>query len=201
MERSAEHPGAARSSRAEALRLFASVFAREVDRPLLEHVIRHRRDLAAALGDDPLAGLDTGAPGACLERLAEEYCRLFIGPRGHMPPVESVATGEGRLWGASTAAVCAFYQSVGLAPAEAARDLPDHIAMELDCLAVLEETGRHAEAAVFAREHPLQWVPTLADHVVRRATLSFYAAWVKGLTQALDDFYGPSKCDKETPDG
>ena len=39
-----------------------------------------------------------------LENLQMEYTRLFLGPKGHMPPYESVFL-EGRLWGNSASEI------------------------------------------------------------------------------------------------
>jgi len=122
--------------------------------------------------------------------LSVEYCHLFIGPRGHLPPVESVVRGERRFWGPSTEKVADFYNSMGIAVVSDSRIVPDHISMELDCLALLEETDRHHEATVFAREHVLRWLPDLAQHVDRRSTVPFYRVWSAGLNMMLAELYG-----------
>ena len=173
-----------------ALRLFASIFQREVDERLLKEIETRRQELAGVLGGDPLAGLEPGNPGPAVEVLAVEYCRLFIGPHGHLPPVESVVCGEECFWGPSTEKVADFYRSAAMAPSSDRRELPDHISMELDCLALLEETDRHHEATVFAREHVLRWLPDLAQHVDRRSTVPFYRVWSAGLKMMLAELYG-----------
>lgn len=173
-----------------ALRLFASIFQREVDERLLRELRSRRRELAGVLGGDPLAGLELGDGGAAVEALAVEYCRLFIGPRGHLPPVESVVRGEECFWGPSTEKVADFYRSAGMAPSHDRRELPDHISMELDCLAVLEETDRHDEATAFAREHVLHWLPDLTQHVDRHSAVDFYRVWSAGLNMMLAELYG-----------
>lgn len=174
---------------ATALRLFASIFHREVDSALLREIVLNRVDLRALLGRDPLEAVSLDNTEGTIELLATEYCGLFIGPRGHMSPVESVVLGEGRYLGDSTQAVSALYQSLGIAPSPDARIVPDHISMELDCLAILEESGRHEEATAFARAHILRWLPTLVLHINNRATLAFYPAWGRGLGTMLVDFY------------
>ncbi len=174
---------------AAALRLFGSIFYREVDERLLRQVVARREELVQVLGADPLAGLDLHNTAATVEALAVEYCRLFIGPHGHMPPVESVALGEDRFWGVSTEAVAEFYQRCGITLRPDEKAFPDHIAMELDCLAVLAEDDRQADAMVFAREHLLRWVPALLRHVASRATLAFYPTWLSGLHALLEDMY------------
>jgi len=192
-EDSAEQP-AGRAGQTQlvvaALRLFASVFEREVSADLLGQIEARRQPLIGVLGGDPLAGLEQHETGAAIEALAVEYCRLFIGPTGHLPPVESVVLGEGRFWGPSTETVAKFYKVAGLAPRQQTRVFPDHLSMELDCLAILEEAGLHEDADAFAREHPLRWLPRLAEHVAANATMGFYPAWCKGLLSMLEDLYG-----------
>jgi TorA maturation chaperone TorD len=177
---------------AAALRLFGGVFEREIDARLLAQMREAGPELRETLGGDPLEGLPADDEEA-LGTLAAEYCRLFIGPRGHLPPAESVVLGEGRFWGAATEAVVAFYRKSGIAVAEDARVVPDHISMELDCLGLLEESGRGEEAALFARAHVLQWLPELARHVERASTLAFYRALVRGLEKLLTELYGTER--------
>ena len=172
-----------------ALRLFASVFENDVDRRLLDELRSRREELSNVLGGDALEAVSSDDTAAALEALAVEYCQLFIGPRGHMAPVESIVRGENRYWGPSTERVADFYRSAGLAPMSEMHLLPDHLAMELDCLASLEETGRREEAATFAREHILQWLPALAEHVSAHATLSFYRVWTEALLRTLQELY------------
>ncbi|MBL7218632.1 MAG: molecular chaperone TorD family protein [Phycisphaerae bacterium] len=169
-----------------ALRLLASVFAREADQPLLDQFIARRDELTDVLGRDPLGALTADN---ALEALAVEYCHLFIGPKGHLPPVESIVLGEGQLWGPSTEAVVEFYERCGIASRSDERTFPDHISMELDCLAMLEETDRHAEAGNFAHLHLLRWLPGLLAHVQANASLAFYPAWLEGLQATLADEY------------
>lgn len=172
-----------------ALRLFASVFEREVDEKLLGELTARRQEIENVLGGDPLAGIDPGDAASALEVLAVEYCRLFIGPRDHLPPVESVVLGEERFWGPSTRKVVEFYRTVGLAPREESRIMPDHLSMELDCMAMLEETDRRDQASAFASEHVLKWMPLLAKHVSECATIAFYPVWMTGLRAMMTELY------------
>jgi TorA maturation chaperone TorD len=169
-----------------ALRLFASIFVREVDERLLRQLVGQRTELADALGADPLDGLDVTAGDDVLEMLAVEYCRLFVGPHGHMPPVGSVVLGEQRFWGPSTEALAEFYRSCDLAPAPGESLLPDHISLELDCMAILAETGRGDRAEILGRDHLLRWLPILRRHVESHATLAFYPTWIRGLHVILE---------------
>jgi TorA maturation chaperone TorD len=175
-----------------ALRLLASVFAREADQPLLDQIIARRDELTDALGRDPLVDIADDM----IEALAVEYCGLFIGPKGHLAPVESVVLGEGQLWGPSTEAVVECYQSSGIASRPDERAFPDHISMELDFLAMLEETDRHAEAHQFAHQHLLRWLGDLLRHVQTNATMAFYPAWLEGLQAILNDEYPKTESDR-----
>ncbi len=185
------------------LRLFASLFEREVHERLLGELVARREELSSVLDSDPLIGLDLRDLNSAAETLAVEYCRLFIGPRGHLPPVESIVRGEGRFWGASTEKVVSFYEAAGVAPPQDSKLLPDHVAMELDCLALLQEQGRRAEAAELLREYLLCWLPDLIRHVERNATLAFYPTRTRGIYNTLQELSGPSEnppgtdCDRE----
>ena len=176
-----------------ALRLFASVFESDVDRRLLDELRSRREELSNVLGGDALEAVPSDDTAAALEALAVEYCQLFIGPRGHMAPVESIVRGEKRYWGPSTERVADFYRSAGLAPMSEMHLLPDHLSMELDCLATLEEQGGGDQASIFAREHVLRWLPKLTRHVVGHAALAFYPAWCRGLQRLLSQLYGSER--------
>ncbi len=67
--------------------------------------------------------------------------------------------------------------------------LPDHIAMELDCLATLTETQRLEQATAFARQYLLRWLPTFVAHIEEHATLAFYRVWAKALQETLENLY------------
>ena len=172
-----------------ALRLLAVVFHKEIDASLLQVLTEQRRQLCDAFEEDPFTGLDLNAPESALEALAVEFCSLFIGPRGHMPAVESIALGEGTFFGESTACVMQFYQSLGLELPAEKKVLPDHLSVELDCLAGLEETGRHSLATDFARRHVLRWLPALKAHVDRHARLAFYRVCTRALLDMLTGQY------------
>lgn len=172
------------------LRLFASVFQREADGRLLSQLDSQRDEIRKALGEDPLAGLDLRNMDDAVESLAIEYCRLFIGPRGHLPPVESIVRGEGQFWGNSTQAVVEFYRSMSMDSMEETHLLPDHISMELACLALLREYNHGREARRFVQEHLLKWLPGLIKHVAKNANLAFYPSWCKGLLAVLEELYG-----------
>ena len=61
--------------------------------------------------------------------------------------------------------------------------------LNLDCLAVLEETNRGDKAALFAGEHILRWLPSLIQQVTERGTIAFYRVWATGLQTMLVELY------------
>ena len=73
------------------------------------------------------------------EELAVEYTRLFLGPfEIKAPPYGSLyLDGEGKVMGDSTMAVIRFYEEAGLSGSNECRDLPDHIAVELEFMSYL----------------------------------------------------------------
>jgi len=111
--------------------------------------------LPAAL-EGLLDRLGTGQPRRSIEEaarrardvpIAKEYHRLFLGPAKPLaPPFESVYR-DGRLEGPATAA---FRRELRLAGVEPPKDLghpPDHIALEIECLALLEVRALEARRA------------------------------------------------------
>ena len=76
-----------------------------------------------------------------------------------------------------------------MAISEGTNTFPDHLSVELDCLAVLEERGEHETAKVFAHEHLQRWLPTLTTHIREHAALAFYPVWAEGLGTMLGELY------------
>lgn len=73
------------------------------------------------------------------EELAVEYAKLFLGPfEIKAPPYGSLyLDGERRVMGDSTMDVIRFYEGAGLSGSKDCRDLPDHIAVELEFMSYL----------------------------------------------------------------
>ena len=94
-----------------------------------------------------------------------EYSRLFL-----VPPVPvSLNTGiylEGALAGVSAQMMVQCYAAAGFAPRESFRDLPDHVAMQLEFVAALLERAQHDPASLemareFAEEFMAHWTGPL----------------------------------------
>ena len=142
-----------------------------------------------------------------LDRIREEYTRLFIGPlEMEAPPWESVYTGEeGMLFQESTLKVRECYRRFGLLPEAYPRVADDSLALELGFMAELAkrsaEASENADAAErnrnlrgsldFLNEHLLIWVPQLLERMAGTKTDWLYPR----LVRVLDSFL---KKDRET---
>ena len=142
-----------------------------------------------------------------LDRLEEEYMRLFVGPLKMVaPPWESVYTGEeGMLFQESTLEVREFYRRFGLIPEGYPRVADDSLPLELGFMAELAqrsvaafESGdgearvRNLEGSLeFLNAHLLVWVPRLLEKMANTPTDWLYPQ----LTLALNSFL---EKDKET---
>ena len=142
-----------------------------------------------------------------LERVKEEYTRLFVGPlEMEAPPWESIYTGEeGLLFQESTLSVRACYRRFGLLPEAYRRVADDSLALELGFMAELARRSAEAfrtgdsetldatlhGALDFLKEHLLIWVPQLLERIAKTGTNWLYPQ----LVLILDSFL---KKDRET---
>ncbi len=158
--------------------------------------------VAAALGIDPelVDELADAAHAAGADELLDAYERLFVGPgRTPCPPYESLwrdgqpRLEQGRLMGAASAEVVELYRALGLS-VSAARELPDHVAVEWEALAYgVEQSSPESEevAAALLREHLALWLPRLCAAVEAEEGDGFYgllarltSRWVAALAEA-----------------
>jgi TorA maturation chaperone TorD len=125
-----------------------------------------------------------------LQALQVEYTYLFINAVPHVPapPYASAYTGQGLLMGVPAEAALVAYRQAGLALADDYRDLPDHVAAELEFLAWLgeqalaaqesgdeEQAGRHlAQQQAFLSQQVQPWLPAFCQRVEQAARLPFY---------------------------
>ena len=128
--------------------------------------------------------------GGDLQTPLVDYARLFLGPpRALAAPYGSVWLGDTQpLMQDSTMAVLALYREAGFEVSEGFRDLPDHIAAELEFLYLLlfrEAAARHAgdaqaqaTAAALRRrltdEHLGRWVGPFAAALREHAQTAFF---------------------------
>ncbi len=147
----------------------------------------------AALGRDASASLkeallDLGWEIPCpndetIEALQIDYCRLLIGPKGHLSPVESVwATRQ--FQSDCVSSMQSFFEL--LPEYQPPESLLDHIGVQLDCaghLLIAASHSRHREALepmVAFAETRLAWPEDLLTGVQERAETEFY----RGLANA-----------------
>ena len=125
-----------------------------------------------------------------------EYTRLFLMP----PVVVPLNTGlylEGTIGGAAAQMMLSCYETAGIAPSEAFRDLPDHVAMQLEFVArLLEREARgdidgRAMADEYGREFIHAWAGPLEQACQAAASKApaahVFAALARLLRQVVDD--------------
>ena len=126
------------------------------------------------------------------EELSVEYARLFVGPYElKAPPYGSVyLDGERRVMGNSTMEVIRLYEEAGLAMDKDFKEVPDHIAVELEFMyyliykemealeklekdkaLALEETRNH-----FFNRFLSLWVPSFCQKMKESTNNLFYIA-------------------------
>ncbi|NTV49555.1 MAG: hypothetical protein HGB32_01845 [Geobacteraceae bacterium] len=111
-----------------------------------------------------------------LEILQIEHTRLFINahPAVIAPPYSSVYLDqEGNLFGPSAVWVRKFYQQHGF-ELSGEGDIPDHLVLELDFIALLLDEGLYDEAEQFLNEHFRKWFPLFKKRVLSGSTNKFY---------------------------
>jgi TorA maturation chaperone TorD len=145
------------------------------------------------------------SPRGAMEALEVEHARLLVGPGLPVaPPYESVWVDRedediaGPLWGDSTLAVRDAYRQAGLT-ARSGHEPPDHLAAELEFMALLWQReahlirGQDARAVEGAREHRAHflsdhlrcWAPLMAARVVEEAQHPLYRAAARLLQAVL----------------
>jgi TorA maturation chaperone TorD len=136
------------------------------------------------------------------ETLLLDYTRLFIGPTGAAAlPYGSIwIDGRDTVMGDSTAAVLEFYEAGGFEISEDFRELPDHIAAELEFLYLLlyreyemgSKDDAEALAAVsglrkrFLSEQLSRWIKPFTAAIAAGAQSAFYSE----LSTVTDRFIG-----------
>jgi TorA maturation chaperone TorD len=178
--------------------LLRRVFTREVDEALLGWCREQDRlGLWSDLEVDLEEVLEAADSEAVLERLAVDFCKLFITSGSGGSPHESVHVRRpGRnsqkplLWGDPASEVKDLYREAGFELDEGARQLPDALAVELEFMerlsqqegAALEEgcSGEVQRLQELQRrmltEHLAQWVPDYGRNLRSQAGTAFYRA-------------------------
>ena len=134
------------------------------------------------------------------EELSVEYARLFVGPfELRAPPYGSIyLDGERRVMGNSTMEVIKLYEETGLVMDKDFKELPDHIAVELEFMYYLIykevealEKSEKEKALAFReiRNHFFDrffspWVPSFCEKIKEATDNQFYI----GLADCLSTF-------------
>ena len=121
-----------------------------------------------------------------------EYERLFVGPyKLPAPPYASLyLESEPTVMGRSTLGVLTVYEEAGFVLSPSFKDLPDHIAAELEFMALLCEEERRSWKKGdpsgagrflsleerFLSGHLVQWIPRFATRVLASTEVPFYRA-------------------------
>ncbi len=126
-----------------------------------------------------------------LKELEVEYTRLFITayPRIPAPPYASIYLEDDRLvWGNSTVEALEIYREAGLKVSDDFRDVPDHIAAELEFVSYLISSELKAKEKgdddrlskmlsiqdCFLADHLLKWASSFFDIVIESTGPTFY---------------------------
>lgn len=183
----------ANQARASAYRLLSACFYQPETAFLEEDVFGQLRDALAILDDDLGAKadqLDQAFRRADLDELLLDYSRLFLGPFNILAtPYGSVyLDGEKVVMGDSTLNALACYRKGAFDLAEDFREVPDHVAVELEFLYLL--TFRENEAlaqsdsaaagvaalqrAGFLKNHLGRWVAPFCERIRQGSGTDFY---------------------------
>ncbi|MEM7454082.1 MAG: molecular chaperone TorD family protein [Planctomycetota bacterium] len=186
-----------REELAAVARLAARLWLFEVDAEMLS--ILRNADIVAAFSEsgfpvpETLADKNNDAQSAATENdsalideLAVDFCSLLVGPKGHVPPVESVWRSD-RFEGQPAADSRTFFEL--LPRYQPPSKISDHIGTQLDFVAaVLEADTDEPEVfeivVRFARQR-LEWTAPFLSAVERREN-KFYC-WLAKLTADLID--------------
>ncbi|MBT3295835.1 MAG: molecular chaperone TorD family protein [Verrucomicrobia bacterium] len=186
----------------QSLRLLAACFY-EPEKALLveEHVLENLRESLGGVCPEAVGSVECMQQAilSCSdEELKVAYAKLFVGPFSlAAAPYGSVHLDEGaRVMGDSTMEVIKWYEQEGLAKSDDCKDLPDHIAVELEFVSYLMskeiaaiETSNPSDAAAyeikrrdFAETLLCPWVPEFCHKIQEGTDNAFYVALAECLS-------------------
>ncbi len=177
-------------ARADVYRLLSACFY-QPEEAFLEEELFGQLKTAMAVASPRLvpeaAALEDAYRGAGQDNLMLDYTRLFLGPFDILAkPYGSVyLDGEKIVMGDSTLQAMALYGDGGFEVAEDFKEMPDHVAVELEFLYLLsfrigqdgDEGGRATLVALkrrFLAEHLGDWFSLLAAAIRQGAETDFY---------------------------
>ena len=189
------------ASRSGLYHLLSRLWIREVDEKLLSQLL-----------SSPLCESFTEAGGILptsqnvsesVEQLAIEYCRLFVGPTGHLPPCQSVWQ-EGQFQGSMIGSMENFCAAVDYDTSLlGGRNMKDHLGIQLDVMGhildLLSQPTHQDEsqpdllafAETFYQTH-LTWATKLFAAVSQKTTTDFYRSVVLLTQQFLASEAAPN---------
>lgn len=101
-----------------------------------------------------------------LNALWAEYIPLFETGAVEAPPYASVYLDKGRqVLGAETRAVQAFYAATGYGMGNDNQELSDHLAVELEFLALLARDGEETSGETFRQKHLLPFLQAILPRI------------------------------------
>jgi DMSO reductase family type II enzyme chaperone len=189
-------------ARAECFRLLAACFYPPqqelwLQENLLGH-LAHLLSLACPAAAEYAYRMEVSASRYSAETLMAEHARLFVGPqRVIAPPYGSVYLEEGRrVMGESTLEALREYEEAGLHLDAAFKELPDHIAVELEFVYYLtakavdaaaagnrnDATSHYSARERFLNRHLRRWVPPFCARIIEGTENDFYRPLAECLT-------------------
>jgi TorA maturation chaperone TorD len=169
------------TARSGVYRLLARLWLREVDEALW-----------SALRQPPLSEFFTQAgglpPEAEVDELAIDFCQLFLGPTGHLPPYQSVWE-RGQFQSPATSSMHAFADLIGYEfGSQPHAAMPDHLGVQLDVMASILEVVADAFAAEDATDCDRAAAGNRIDTATEVATTFFqrHLAWPEPLFLAAE---------------
>jgi TorA maturation chaperone TorD len=128
------------------------------------------------------------------ESLSLAFSRLFLGPFEILaPPYASFyLERDQQVMGEVSQWVAEYYAAVGLQPGEGPREVPDHVALECECMYFMifqliatgeAEWGNQIDR--FHGEHLQHWIPAFANAVRKAGQHPFYTAAVDVLDKLV----------------
>ncbi len=168
-------------------RLLAHIWSREVDATFLQQ-----------LDSQPLRGAFTSAGGVVpehhdpetIESLAIDYCQLFVGPKDHLPPVQSVWQ-TGQLESSTTTSMRSFMEVVGYERDQLPRgQMHDHLGVQLDVMGhIMFQLSSFKEDQIEADPQKVSQIKELVD-----SYFTLHLTWPERLleiaeSRATTDFY------------
>ena len=177
-------------AKADVYRLLSACYYEPEDAFLQEDVFGQIQSALSVLSGDlseAAATLSERYREAGRDALTLDHTRLFLGPFGvRAKPYGSIYLEGGKVvMGETTMAALALYRDGGFHIDDAVREMPDHVALELEFLYLLnarlaaEKRQGDRERLTglkdaFLREHLGQWIAPFAEAVERGADTAFY---------------------------